>query len=93
MPIINVKLPGPVFTAEQKLQLVSRLTDTFVDVLGEQVRPFTFVVIEETKQNEWGIAGRPMPDPQWLISDEYKSIYQKAEQTIRGFLDAQEQGS
>jgi len=93
MPVINVKLPGPTFTPEQKMQLVPALTDAFVDVLGEQVRPFTFVIIEETSQNEFGIAGRPMPDPAWLISDEYKAIYQKAEQTIQDYLDQQGQGS
>ena len=43
------------------------MTETFAGVLGEVVRPFTYVVIEETKVNDWGIAGKPMPDLAWLV--------------------------
>lgn len=93
MPVINVKLPGPMFTHEQKEQLIPALTDAFVGVLGEQVRPFTFVIVEETARNEFGIAGRPMPDPQWLIGDEYKAISERGEQTIQQWLAQQGQRS
>jgi 4-oxalocrotonate tautomerase len=49
MPIINIKfIEQVVATPEQKLELVKRMTDTFVDVLGDVVRPLTYVVIEET---------------------------------------------
>jgi len=81
------------FTHEQKEQLIPALTDAFVGVLGEQVRPFTFVIVEETERNEFGIAGRPMPDPQWLIGDEYKDISERGERTIQEWLARQGQGS
>lgn len=89
MPVINVKLPGPMFTHEQKERLLPVLTDAFVSVLGEQVRPFTFVIVEEMQRNEFGIAGRPMPDPQWLIGDEYKAILARGEQVIQEWLRQQ----
>jgi hypothetical protein len=65
-----------------------------VSVLGEQVRPFTFVIIEETQQNDFSIAGRPIADPQWLIGDEYKAILERAEQTIQEWIaqQAEQQG-
>jgi 4-oxalocrotonate tautomerase len=79
MPIINVKfIENVVATPEQKHELVVKLTEAFVGVLGDVVRPFTYVVIEETKIGDWGIAGRPMPDLEFLIGDEYKAIYQKS---------------
>jgi 4-oxalocrotonate tautomerase len=79
MPIINVKfIENVVATPEQKHELVVKLTEAFVGVLGDVVRPFTYVVIEETKVGDWGIAGVPMPDLEFLIGDEYKAIYQKS---------------
>jgi 4-oxalocrotonate tautomerase family enzyme len=89
MPVINVKLPGPMFTHDQKEQLIHVLTDAFVGALGEQVRPFTFVIIEEAQRNEFGIAGRPMPDPQWLIGEEYRAISEKGAETIRQWIARQ----
>jgi 4-oxalocrotonate tautomerase len=79
MPIINVKfIENVVATPEQKHELVVKLTEAFVGVLGDVVRPFTYVVIEETKVGDWGIAGRPMPDLDFLVGAEYKAIYQKS---------------
>jgi phenylpyruvate tautomerase PptA (4-oxalocrotonate tautomerase family) len=82
------------FRHEQKEQLLSVLTGAFVSVLGEQVRPFTFVIIEETQQNDFSIAGRPIADPQWPIGDEYKAILERAEQTIQEWIaqQAEQQG-
>jgi len=72
MPIINIKfIENVVATPEQKRQLIKEMTDTFVRVLGEVVHPFTYVVIEETKMYDWGIAGHPQPDLAWLTGPEY----------------------
>ena len=91
MPIINIKfIEQVVATPDQKQELVRRMTETFVDVLGDVVRPFTYVVIEETKINDWGIAGKPMPDLAWLCGDEYNG-YIKASQDIMGAYVASQQ--
>jgi 4-oxalocrotonate tautomerase len=60
MPLINVKLIEGVFDAEQKREIVSRLTDAMVAVEGENLRPVTWVVIEEVGSGAWGIGGTPL---------------------------------
>ena len=44
MPLINVKLIEDVFMAEQKGQIVERLTDAMVSIEGENMRGVTWVV-------------------------------------------------
>ncbi len=60
MPFINVKLVEGVFTAEQKQQVITRLTDAMVSVEGENMRAVTWVVVEEVKSGDWGIAGQSL---------------------------------
>jgi len=60
MPLINVKVIEGVFSAEQKSQIIRKLTDAMVDIEGEAMRQVTWTVIEEVKSGEWGIAGRPL---------------------------------
>ncbi|MFC5435262.1 4-oxalocrotonate tautomerase family protein [Rhodanobacter umsongensis] len=60
MPFINVKLIEGVFSASQKQQLATQLTDAMVSVEGEHLRPVTTVVIEEVKSGDWAIGGNPL---------------------------------
>jgi 4-oxalocrotonate tautomerase len=60
MPLIQVKLIENVFTPEQKQQIVRRLTDTMVEIEGENMRPVTWCVIDEVKSGDWAIAGNPL---------------------------------
>ena len=57
MPLVNVRLIEGVFTPEQKREMISRLTETMVEIEGENLRPVTWVVVEEVKSGDWGIAG------------------------------------
>lgn len=57
MPFVNVKVIEGVFSAEQKQEMVRRLTDTMVAIEGENMRPVTWVVVEEVKSGDWGIGG------------------------------------
>jgi 4-oxalocrotonate tautomerase len=57
MPLVNVKLVEGVFTPDQKREMIHRLTETMVEIEGENLRPVTWVVIEEVKSGDWGIAG------------------------------------
>ena len=45
---------------EQKRQMVRRLTDAMVSIEGENMRPVTWVVIEDVKSGEWGVGGNPL---------------------------------
>jgi 4-oxalocrotonate tautomerase len=60
MPLINVKVIENVFTAEQKYDIVERLTEAMVDIEGENMRPVTWVIVEEVSSGDWGIGGKPL---------------------------------
>jgi len=60
MPLIQVKLIENVFTPAQKRQIITKLTDAMVLIEGENMRPVTWVVIEEARSGEWGIGGQAM---------------------------------
>jgi 4-oxalocrotonate tautomerase len=47
MPLIQVRLIEGVFTPEQKQEMIAKLTDAMVSIEGENMRPVTWVVIEE----------------------------------------------
>jgi 4-oxalocrotonate tautomerase len=60
MPLVNVKLIEGVFTSTQKQEMIRKLTDTMVSIEGENLRPVTWVFIEEVKSGDWGIGGDPL---------------------------------
>jgi 4-oxalocrotonate tautomerase len=60
MPLIQVKVIENVFTQAQKGEMVRKLTDAMVSIEGENMRPVTWVVVEEVKSGDWGIAGKPL---------------------------------
>ncbi len=60
MPFVNVKIIEGVFDADQKREIVERLTETMVDIEGENMREVTWVVVEEVRSGDWGIGGRAL---------------------------------
>jgi 4-oxalocrotonate tautomerase len=60
MPLIQVKVIENVFTEAQKHEIVRKLTDAMVSIEGENMRPVTWVVVEEVKSGHWGIGGKPL---------------------------------
>jgi len=60
MPIVTVKLIEGVFDSGQKREMIERLTETMVEIEGENMRGVTFVVVEEVKSGDWGIGGQPI---------------------------------
>jgi 4-oxalocrotonate tautomerase len=57
MPMIELKLIEGAFDAAQKRQIVEALTDTIVDIKGEQVRPSTLVFVEDVERANWRARG------------------------------------
>ena len=57
MPMVTVKLIEGVFTPEQKQEMIRRITDAMVEIEGENLRPVTWVLVEEVHSGDWGIAG------------------------------------
>jgi 4-oxalocrotonate tautomerase len=60
MPLIQVKLIEGVFDATQKHDIVTKLTDTMVEIEGENMRAVTWVIVEEVKSGQWGIGGNAL---------------------------------
>jgi 4-oxalocrotonate tautomerase len=87
MPVITVRfIKDVVATPEQKRELIVKLTDTFVGVLGDVVRPFTYCIIEETPVGEWGIAGVPMPDLEYLVSPKHAQVIERSNDLMRAAI-------
>jgi 4-oxalocrotonate tautomerase len=60
MPLIQVQVIEGVFSNEQKQQIVRKLTDAMVSIEGENMRPVTWVMVEDVKSGEWAIGGIPV---------------------------------
>jgi 4-oxalocrotonate tautomerase len=60
MPMVNVKLIEGLFTDDQKREMIEKLTDTMVEIEGENMRGVTWVVIDEVRSGRWGLGGRPL---------------------------------
>lgn len=56
MPYVNVRITREGATAEQKEEVIRRLTQVLVDVLGKNPET-TVVVIDEVETDNWGIGG------------------------------------
>ena len=46
-----------VYTPAQKTEVIRKLTDAMVSIAGENLRPVTWVVLEEVKSGDWGAGG------------------------------------
>ena len=60
MPFVNVKLIEGVLSEAQKKEIIPKLTDAMVSIEGENLRPVTWVVVEEVKSGDWGIGGKAL---------------------------------
>ncbi len=91
MPIITIQaIEGVVLTSpEQKRDLLQKMTDTFISVVGEVARPYTYCLIQETPLMEWSIAGRPLPDLPFLYGPEYAEMHRNANDIMRKFVESQ----
>jgi 4-oxalocrotonate tautomerase len=60
MPLVKVNMIEGVFTPAQKKEMIRQLSDVVVSIGGENIRPVTWVVLEEVKSGEWGIGGNAL---------------------------------
>ena len=95
MPIITVQvIEGVVLTSpEQKRELLEKMTDTFISVVGEVARPYTYCIIQETPPFEWSIAGKPLPDLPFLYGPEYADMHKQANKIMQSFVEGQAGGN
>jgi len=95
MPIITVQVIKDVVltSPEQKRELLQKMTDAFISVVGDVARPYTYCIIQETPQLEWSIAGQPLPDLPFLYGPEYAGMHQQANTLMRSFIEQSQGGS
>jgi len=60
MPLVTIDVIKDVFTPAQKKELVTKVTEAMVQVEGENMRPVTWVIVEEVRSGDWGIGGKPL---------------------------------
>lgn len=91
MPIITIQtIKGVVLTSdEQKRDLLKKMTDTFIGVVGELARPYTYCLIQETPVYEWALAGVPLPDLPFLYGPDYAAMHAKANAVMKAYVESQ----
>jgi len=60
MPLVTIDLIEDVFTPEQKQALIERVTEAMISVEGENMRPVTWVRIQEFAGGAWAIGGKAL---------------------------------
>jgi len=58
MPLVTIDVIKNVFTPDQKEALIQKVTDAVVEVEGENLRPVTWVRINEFEGGDWAIGGQ-----------------------------------
>ena len=56
MPFANYKFPQGTLNAQQKEEIIHKTTDIFAEYFGEDVRPYTMVLVDEVVDGGWGRA-------------------------------------
>lgn len=58
MPLVTIDVIKNVFTPQQKQQLIEKVTAAMIEVEGENMRPVTWVRINEFESGDWAIGGK-----------------------------------
>jgi 4-oxalocrotonate tautomerase len=66
--LVRITLMGDVLSSEQKRQIARNVTDAIVAVVGENLRPYTFVAIDEAKSGDLALGGHS------LTADDIRAI-------------------
>jgi 4-oxalocrotonate tautomerase len=57
MPLIQIKVVEGVLNADEKSQMISKVTEAVLSVYGENLRPHTWVMVEDVPSGQWGLGG------------------------------------
>ncbi|MDD9907777.1 MAG: tautomerase family protein [Rhodospirillaceae bacterium] len=57
MPSIDIQVLEGVFNADEKAEIIRKVTDAFGDVAGQTIKNGTSVRIHEVQSGSWGYAG------------------------------------
>src|SRR4029453_4451937 len=59
MPLIEVKLYDRRINDEVVPKVIEKMTDAICDVIGDDIRDHTWVLVEGLSPKQWGIGGKP----------------------------------
>ncbi|HEY1898409.1 MAG TPA: tautomerase family protein [Steroidobacteraceae bacterium] len=60
MPLVTIDVIKDVFTPRQKQDLIAKVTQAMIEVEGENLRPVTWVRINEFEGGDWAIGGKAL---------------------------------
>ena len=60
MPLVTIDVIKDVFTPSQKQDLIDKVTAAMLEVEGENMRPVTWVRINEFEGGDWAIGGKAL---------------------------------
>ena len=60
MPYVEVKVFEGELSPEQTQAVIQQVTDVLVGIAGENLRPATWVVVDEVKSGNWGVGGKAL---------------------------------
>lgn len=60
MPLVTIDVIKDVFSAKQKQDLIEKVTAAMIEVEGENMRPVTWVRINEFEGGDWAIGGKAL---------------------------------
>ena len=68
MPLATIKMVEGIFSGDEKKRMIEKVTEAMLSVEGENLRDYTFVILEEVKSGDWGVGGKT------LTSDDVKRL-------------------
>lgn len=58
MPLVTIDIIKDVFSADQKKDLIEKVTEAMIAVEGEALRAVTWVKLNEVEQGDWAVGGQ-----------------------------------
>ena len=60
MPLVEIKVFEGELSEAQTKDVIQKVTDVMVFFSGENLRPATWVVVQEVKSGHWGVGGKAL---------------------------------
>jgi len=60
MPLVTIDVIKDALSSSQKRELIGKVTEAVIQVDGENMRPFTWVRINEFESGDWAIGGKAL---------------------------------
>ena len=57
MPLVQIKVVEGVLNEGEKSEMIGKVTEAVLSVYGENLRPHTWVMIEDVPSGQWGLGG------------------------------------